>query len=178
MSAIEASSVSVRTMGRVKDIAGQRFGIVTVESFAGTENRKAWWWCRCDCGVVFIKPGTALRFGAAKSCGCQQQAAMHEARRKSMAKRSPDPELRRFYQAWCGMHARCNNKNHKDFKYYGGRGIRVCDRWREFEAFKADMWPRPDGKTLDRRDPNLGYSPTNCRWATALEQRHNRRDSK
>jgi len=103
---------------------------------------------------------------------------MQEARKTNGARRSTDAILRKFYSAWGGMKARCRNPKHKDFRYYGALGIDVCERWNSFENFKADMWPRPDGMTLDRKDPTKGYEPENCRWATALEQRHNRRNSR
>lgn len=75
------------------------------------------------------------------------------------------------------MRARCNAEKRPDFKYYGGRGIRVCERWDDFAAFTADVGERPRGLTLDRRDVNGNYEPGNCRWATWKEQRRNRRDS-
>jgi hypothetical protein len=77
------------------------------------------------------------------------------------------------YSTWCAMITRCHNPNSKSYPGYGGRGIHVCERWRKFENFYADMGDRPVGMTLDRRDGNLGYSPDNCRWATAKEQRAN-----
>lgn len=75
------------------------------------------------------------------------------------------------------MRQRCENPNTPKFAHYGGRGIKVCDRWQSFENFAADMGERPKGTTLDRIDVNGNYESSNCRWATHLEQRHNRRDS-
>jgi hypothetical protein len=80
------------------------------------------------------------------------------------------------YNSWRAMRARCNYPTHPYYPNYGGRGIRVCERWRFFAHFLADMGERPAGTTLDRIDPELDYEPGNCRWATPLQQRWNRRD--
>ena len=82
------------------------------------------------------------------------------------------------YNSWAHMKARCQNSNHKSYKNYGGRGIKVCERWQDFENFLADMGVRPPGKTLDRIDNSGNHEPKNCRWATRKEQNQNRRDQK
>lgn len=82
-----------------------------------------------------------------------------------------------FYAVWNSMRDRCTNPNSRAYKDYGGRGIGLCERWRKFENFYADMWPRPVGLTLERENNELGYTPENCLWATRKAQGNNRRSN-
>jgi hypothetical protein len=81
------------------------------------------------------------------------------------------------YRSWCAMMARCNNPNSSRYKYYGKRGIKVCERWHDFRNFLADMGSRPDGLTLDRKNNNGNYEPSNCCWATRKKQNNNKRNN-
>ena len=82
------------------------------------------------------------------------------------------------YRTWISMHTRCTDPANASFIYYGAKGVSVCERWNDLGNFIADMGMRPEGKTIDRLDNNLGYEPGNCRWATVYEQQRNRRHVK
>jgi hypothetical protein len=153
------------------DIIGQRFARLFVMEDAGVDHRgKKLWLCRCDCGEVRIISSEYLRRGAVKSCGCYRKEA---AKRFTTHGKKQTAE----YRSWLAMKTRCYNPNEPFWHRYGGRGIKVCDRWRtSFENFFADMGQRPSFKhTLDRW-PNYDgdYEPGNCRWATRSEQSANK----
>ena len=160
-------------MTRSLDMTGLVFGDWTVESSAGHSSGKAriaLWRCRCACGVESVVYGTALRSG--KSTGCSDCARP----KISAARRTHGMSLREpTYLSWRSMKARCLNMNAPDYPQYGGRGIKVCERWLDFENFVEDMGVRPAGMTLDRKDGNGNYEPSNCRWADEFTQIHNKR---
>lgn len=123
----------------------------------------------CDCGAeVTIRIG---EWGKTKSCGCyRREVTIARSTRHGQAN-TP------VYMAWADMVHRCSNPDHKRWPDYGGRGITVCERWRDFANFYADMGERPSGLTLDRIDNERGYEPSNCRWASRSTQSKNRRPS-
>lgn len=134
------------------------------------EDRKVKWRVSC----LYCKKQSDLTVNNIKTtaCLCQRPRALPI---HSHAKRG---ERSRTYQTWLNMMERCNNPRHTAYEYYGGRGISVCDRWRSFSLFLEDMGERPDGKTIDRLNNDMGYTPLNCRWATPAEQQLNRRQPK
>lgn len=151
------------------DMVGIKAGRLTVLSRVGSDARgQATWLCRCDCGEELVVRGSSLRNGNTRSCGCLLAGAARARRLTHGMANTP------AYRSWSAIVERCCNANNPSFPRYGGRGIRVCDRWRaSFEAFFADMGPRPSGTSIDRVD-NLGhYEPGNCRWATPFEQQNN-----
>ena len=155
------------------NIAGQKFGRLTVKHMAGiAANKERTWLCVCDCGNETIAKGYYLRKGVTKSCGCLQT----ETRIKhghTLGKRDTPT-----YKSWENMMQRCTNPKHHHWHKYGGSGISVCDSWRTFANFLADMGERPQGTTLDRIEGSNGYSPDNCKWSSIKDQQRNRKTCK
>ena len=158
---------------RQVNMIGSKYNKLTVtrESTDSPAGKKKWL-CRCDCGNNVTAQGSNLRTGHVKSCGClkKELAGAHLITHGMCG--SPS------HRIWKGIKARCNNPNVKGFKYYGGRGIKVCDRWNSFENFFADMGERPEGLTIERIDTNDDYKPSNCKWATWTEQERNRTNNR
>lgn len=162
------------TVARVQ-MTGLRFGRWLVLSEAGRRKRAALWLCRCNCGTERVVSGNSLRMGRSTSCGCYcdevNRARIAEVR---AAKKTHGLSHTGAYISWHDMIGRCRYSSTNGYKNYGGNGVKICERWMQFENFYADMGERPTGKTLDRYpDKNGNYEPSNCRWATPEEQRRN-----
>lgn len=159
------------------DLTGMKFARLTVTQYSHTEGKKAFWHCVCDCGRAITLYGAVLRSGNTRSCGCLQRDIV---RARSIGNsfggkhgHTKNLTCSRTYRSWKSMIQRCTNPNVPRFNRWGGRGIKVCDRWADFENFLADMGERPVGMSLDRINNDGNYEPGNCRWATPTEQRMN-----
>lgn len=171
---------SVTFMNRLfRDITGVRFNrLVVISRVNNDKHGNSRWKCLCDCGNTIEVLASCLRKLECQSCGCYHK----EVAKITVLKRVKHGEARqgkatREYTTWQAMKRRCYAKNDKFYDYYGGRGIKVCDRWlNSYESFLLDMGRRPsDSHSLDRIDPNGNYEPRNCRWATNKEQNRNKR---
>jgi hypothetical protein len=153
-----------------RDLTGIRFGRLLV--IGPNDKEGAYFWATlCDCGTIKSAYGGNLRAGNIKSCGCLKRE--NNIKRCQTHGKANHAE----YKAWIAMRVRCYRKLGKGYPDYGGRGIKVCDRWlKSFDDFYHDMGPRPSkGHSIDRIDNNGNYEPSNCKWSTRTQQNNNTR---
>lgn len=156
--------------------AGVKYGRLTVIKVLDTvtKHQKTIFRCICDCGKEIDVVGTYVKNGITKSCGCFKIDGIRKLSYVHGKVKTPE------YNIWCLMKRRCLNPTSASYSYYGGRGITVCDIWKNsFEKFLADMGERPTSKhSIDRIENNGNYEPSNCRWATKKEQAQNKNSNK
>lgn len=162
-------------MGKFRDLTGQRFGrLYVVREYGRNKQGKATWLCKCDCGNTKAVYSYSLISGATLSCGCLHKEKLSKASKTHGMTKS------RIYKEWANMKSRCNNPKSTYYEYYGGRGIKVCEEWgKDFISFYywAILHGYVDNLTLDRKDTNSNYEPSNCRWVTMKEQANNKRNN-
>lgn len=174
----QESSTPARTRTPKYNLEGQRFGrLVVIRRDNPGPRGQSYWLCVCDCGVEKVIAQANILNGHIRSCGClSRETTIKRQTTHGLAGRVDAPE----YQIWQAMKNRCYNGKMQSYKDYGGRGIEVCERWREsFTAFIEDMGRRPSAEhSIERRNNDGNYEPSNCFWATRLEQGRNKRNNR
>lgn len=160
------------------DLTGEKLGRLTVIKRVENNIRgKAMWECGCECGNKKTISSKHLRSGGTRSCGCL--VFENDSKTKLKHGQATTKGKTVEYRTWQSMINRCTKPNVKAFNHYGGRGITVCERWREFTNFFEDMGRNPSPKhSIERIDVNGNYEPSNCKWATHIDQARNKRISK
>lgn len=173
-------------MGRkIIDLTGQKFGRLTVlgrgeDYYRPSGGFRPRWECKCDCGNVVQAHAAHLKnHGDSQSCGClhRERSAVRIKAQRTTHGHSSGGRNSKTYSSWSNMMSRCYRPSTKSYPWYGGKGIKVCERWHTFSNFLADMGERPEGMTIDREDLDGDYEPGNCKWATRIQQDRHRRDT-
>jgi len=165
---------AIKHIGYRNDIVGKKFGRLTAIMFSHSLKKYAYWKFLCECGNIKVIRGTHVTSGLTLSCGCfrNEQTSKALTTHGHYTGRSQTSEI----CAWKNLKERCLNKKDKGYENYGGRGIKICDRWMKFENFYADMGDRPSDKhSIDRINNDGNYEPSNCKWSTRTEQNSNTR---
>lgn len=167
------------------EFVGKKYGRLVIENiiFKRIKNgsNTAHAVCKCECGKTYETLLAQLKYGRVKSCGCLKDE------KAGLRRKTHGMSNTRFFKIWQGILKRCNNSNSESYKNYGGRGIVICKRWEDFSNFKIDMYDSyvehigkfgENNTSIDRKDNNGSYEPSNCRWATRKEQNENTRTVK
>lgn len=172
----EGSVAAPRKLTQKRELAGSVFGRWTVLHQGQHFGAHIGWMCECDCGTIRNVQAGNLQSGKSVSCGCFKDECTRARKTHGATIGGPTKE----YELWMAMKRRCYGKNTIGWHNYGGRGIRVCRRWKHsFENFLSDMGLRPSPKhSVERRDNNGNYTPKNCYWATKREQDYNKRNTR
>ena len=162
---------------KTNNLIGQKFGrLLVIKKMDNNKWGSCRWLCVCDCGKEKIIRDSHLKSGHTKSCGCLHKEKLI----KRLTKHGHNTRIKisKTYNSWLSMIQRCTNPKNKNYKHYGDRGIKVCNRWLKFENFLTDMGEHPGkGYSIDRINNNGNYCKSNCRWATEKEQHRNKRDN-
>lgn len=155
------------------DISGNRYGMLTAIKFYSIIGRRTFWECLCDCGNIHRCDMCNLKNGSTQSCGCLRDKLLQE-NHLTHGEASVHSKTKE-YKTWVEIKTRCYNSKSKAYQYYGGRGISMCDRWRNsYENFLNDMGRAPSkSHSIDRIEVDKDYEPSNCKWATRIEQMNN-----
>ena len=168
-------------MPKALDLTGRKFGRLTaVKRTRSCAKNQGWLWeCVCECGKTIERTVGVLNSGHVNSCGCLVSERGKALGMTNFRHGEGHGRKTKEYRAWTGIKERCCNEKHPNYKNYGGRGIKICARWKEnYPEFLSDMGRANEGQSLDRIDVDGDYEPSNCRWADAKTQSRNRRNTK